>query len=93
MFLSMFLLLVLRLEKMYIPYSLFSDEISTGWIHDVYAVWFHMDEWKSFCQHSVIGSPMLRDYHAVSKLTVLQTQIEKKGSAALSVWNGNILLI
>ena len=41
--------------------SLFSDKISSGWIHKVHAVWLHMDEIK-------------------------------KGNAALSVWNGNILL-
>ena len=51
-----------------------------------------MEESKSFCQHRVIGSPMLRDFHTILKLTVLQMQIEKS-SAALSMWNGNILLI
>ena len=51
-----------------------------------------MDESKSFYQYRVIGSPMLRDFITISKLTVLETQIEK-GNAAIRVWNGNILLI
>ena len=72
--------------------SLFLDKISTGWIHAMHAVWLHMDESKSFCRHKVIGSLTLRDSHTISKLTVLQTQIEKKGSATLNVWNRNILL-
>ena len=58
--------------------SLFSDKISSGLIHGVYAVWLHMNESKGFCRHRMIGSPMLRDFHTVSKLTGLQTQIEKK---------------
>ena len=52
-----------------------------------------MNELMSFCWHKVIGSLMLRDFHTISKLIVLQTQIEKKRSVAFSVWNGNILLI
>ena len=58
--------------------SLFLDKISTGWIHKVYAVWLHMDESKSFCWQRVIESLMLRDFHTISKLTVLQIQIEKR---------------
>ena len=52
--------------------SLFSDKISTSWMHEVHAVWFHMDELESFCWHRVIRSPMLRDLHTILKLTVLQ---------------------
>ena len=37
-----------------------------------------MDESKDFCWHRVIGSPMMRDFHTISKLTVLQMLIEKK---------------
>ena len=57
--------------------SLFSDKVSTSWILEVHAVWLHMDESKSFCQHRVTGLLMLRDFYTISKLTVLQTQIEK----------------
>ena len=58
--------------------SLFSNKISTCWIHKVHAVWLHMDKLKSSCWHRVIGSPILRDFHTILKLTVLQMQTEKK---------------
>ena len=49
--------------------------------------------WKNcFCLHRVAGLLILRDFHTILKLTVLQTQIEKN-SAALSVSNGSILFI
>ena len=69
-FISEYFFFYFNVENVFVCVSsLFSDKISTDWIHEVHAVWLHTDESKSFCWHWVTGLLMLRDFHPISKIS------------------------